>query len=255
MYLPSSIRFTLMLSVLWLSVVVSVSCARQKSQVVPDVASTAYSETLHGERKCYNLRVRDANKHISTRLTRYFVFGGILQAIAEQTQIPREDLVSGGASQFQDQSSGLGRKFHAAHVIRVGSIDGRLQQKKASLNTALQNYIGHTQNVIDIANVWHGVAGQIDRFQSDNLSELAKIDFGGAFEPTNRRKVEDLMKLFRDIIDTHVNSGNRAREDQSELEADKIGVYCAGASMLFEAGKEGYQMVKSGNFETHYQKA
>lgn len=254
MYLPSSIRFTLMLSVLWLSVVVSVSCARQKSQVVPDVASTAYSETLHGERKCYNLRVRDANKHISTRLTRYFVFGGILQAIAEQTQIPREDLVSGGASQFQDQSSGLGRKFHAAHVIRVGSIDGRLKQKKASLNTALQNYIGHTQNVIDIANVWHGVAGQIDRFQSDNLSELAKIDFGGAFEPTNRRKVEDLMKLFRDIIDTHVNSGNRAREKQSELEADKIGVYCAGASMLFEAGKEGYQMVKSGNFETHYQK-
>ncbi|KFB37429.1 AGAP001989-PA-like protein [Anopheles sinensis] len=255
MYLPSSIRFTLMLSVLWLSVIVSVSGARQKSQLVPDVASTAYSETLHGERKCYNLRVRDANQHIATRLTRYFVFGGILQAIAEQTQIPREDLVSGGPSQNQDQSSGRGPKYHAAHVIRVGSIDGRLKQKNASLNTALQNYIGHTQNVIKAANVWHGVAGQIDLFQSGKLSELAKIDFGGAFEPTNRRKVEDLMTEFRKIIDTHVNSGNQAQEEQSELDAAKIAVHCAGASMLFEAGKEGYQMVKSGNFETHYEKS
>ncbi|XP_058062398.1 uncharacterized protein LOC131212520 [Anopheles bellator] len=133
-----------------------VSGARGKTPVVPDVASTSFTESEHCSKDQYRIRVRDPNRHISTRLLRYFTFGGILQGIHEETQIPRAELVLGGASQYQDQSSQLGPKYHAAHVIRVGSIDKRLKQKNKDLFKALTNYVGHTQNVISLANVWHG---------------------------------------------------------------------------------------------------
>lgn len=233
----------------------SIACARTTSKVLSDVCSTAFSEGQHGTREGYSRRVRDPNQHISARLVRYFWFGGILQAISEETGIARDKIVTGGASQFQDQSSGLGMGIHAAHVIRVGTIDKGLRSKSASLTRALQNYIGHTQNVLRDANVWHGVGGDIDRYQSDKLSKLADIDFNGALEPTNRRKVEDLITPFRDIIDKYVQNGSGDAKVKKVLEEDKVTIYCVGPLMLFEEGKAGYDMVKNGDFTKHYDRA
>uniref|UniRef100_A0A182Q278 Uncharacterized protein n=1 Tax=Anopheles farauti TaxID=69004 RepID=A0A182Q278_9DIPT len=231
----------------------SIACARKPTDVLSDVCSTAFSEGAHGTREGYSKRVRDPSKHISTRLVRYFWFGGVLQAISEETGIARDKLVTGGASQFQDQSSGRGRGIHAAHVIRVGTINSQLKSKSDSLNRALQNFIGHTQNVLREANVWHGVGGDIDRYQSDKLTALADVDFTGPLEPTNRRKVEDLITPFREIIDKYVQSGDA--QAKTVLEEDKVTVYCVGPMMLFEEGKAGYDMVKNGDFVKHYDRA
>uniref|UniRef100_A0A9I3EI53 Uncharacterized protein n=1 Tax=Anopheles dirus TaxID=7168 RepID=A0A9I3EI53_9DIPT len=228
----------------------AITCARTKTRVVADACSTAYSEKIHGTREAYNLRIRDPNQHISTRLVRYFRLGGILQAIAEKAGIERTKIVADGSSQFQDQSSGRGHTHHAAHLNRVGAIHSGL--KDENLKRALQNYIGHTQIVLSEFNVWHGVGGDIDRYQSENLVKLAGIDFNGAMEPSNRRTIEDLITSFRAIIDKYVQNGSGDAKVKKVLEEDKLTVYCVGPLMLFEEGKEGYDSVKNGEFVKNY---
>uniref|UniRef100_A0A182MG17 RanBP2-type domain-containing protein n=1 Tax=Anopheles culicifacies TaxID=139723 RepID=A0A182MG17_9DIPT len=170
----------------------STTSTRETSERVSDDKSSVYDEGKHGSRDEYNRRVQDPDKHISERLVRYFRFGGILQAISEETNIPRVELVTGGASRFQDQSSGLGQSVHAAHIIRVGAINSKLKNKSPSLNRALQNYIGHTQNVLRAANAWHGIGGDVDKYQSNNLNILATIDFNGRYND-NEDTIETLQ--------------------------------------------------------------
>uniref|UniRef100_A0A182QCF1 RanBP2-type domain-containing protein n=1 Tax=Anopheles farauti TaxID=69004 RepID=A0A182QCF1_9DIPT len=267
LHLPVTMRSTVLLLVLLL-VCISISFTdgtrkRQRTDRVSDTSSTSYRRQKHGSREQYNCRVRNPSQHIATRLTRYFIFGGMLQAIAEKTGLPRNTLVVGGGSRYQDQTSGRGLNVHAAHVIRVGAIDERLAKKDASLNKALENYLGHTQNVLRAANAWHGVGGAIDRLQSDRLRELAKIDFNARkLDATKRSAVERIMKAFRAVIDQHVQNatrkgnkpnakgtkGNKKNNQSAKqsglktLQADKAAVYCATADMLYANGKAGYDM-------------
>uniref|UniRef100_A0A182PKI7 Uncharacterized protein n=1 Tax=Anopheles epiroticus TaxID=199890 RepID=A0A182PKI7_9DIPT len=248
----TSVRYVLVIF-LASAVIFTATGARKDSTVLSDICSNTFTEGQYETRDEYQRRVREPNKHISARLVRYLTFGGILQAISEETEIPRNELVAGGASQFQDQSSGLGRTVHAAHVIRVGTIDRRLGGKDAALQKALVNYIGHTQNVLRAANVWHGVGGEIDRFQSNNLGLLGSIDFTGAFEPDNRKVVEQLVGYFREIIAAYVKDGSEYdAKDKNILDEDKVILCCVSPLMLFEEGRAGYDLVKSGEFVSHY---
>uniref|UniRef100_A0A182VPH7 Uncharacterized protein n=1 Tax=Anopheles merus TaxID=30066 RepID=A0A182VPH7_ANOME len=233
-------------------IISTATAARQRTTVVSDVCSTSFTDGPFETRDAYRRRVRDPNKHISARLVRYLTFGGILQAIAEKTNLPRDRLVAGGASQFQDQHSGQGRTVHAAHIIRVGTIDQRLGTQDSALHTALTNYIGHTQNVLRAANAWHGVGGEIDRFQSNNLDALGRIDFNAPFDRDQRIAVEQLIERFRDVITAYVRDGTHEESDKQILDDDKMIVNCMLPLMLFEEGKAGYDMVTSGDFVAHY---
>uniref|UniRef100_A0A182T416 Uncharacterized protein n=1 Tax=Anopheles maculatus TaxID=74869 RepID=A0A182T416_9DIPT len=250
----ASLRIVLIVSIVCISAITLAAGARKQSEVISDICSSSFTEGQYDSRDVYYRRVRDPNKHISARLVRYFRFGGILQAISEETEIPRDNLVTGGASQFQDQSSGLGQAVHAAHIIRVGSINSKLGKKNQSLNRALQNYIGHTQNVLRAANAWHGVGGDIDKYQSNQLGVLATVDFGSTLETNDRRTVETLITDFRNIIDKYVRDGTHTSDEKKILDADKVIVYCVVPLMLHEEGKAGYDMVKSGEFVTKYDK-
>uniref|UniRef100_A0A182VYZ4 Uncharacterized protein n=1 Tax=Anopheles minimus TaxID=112268 RepID=A0A182VYZ4_9DIPT len=250
-----SVRFVWIVCAVSICVINSATGARKQSEVISDICSSSFTEGQYDTRDEYYRRVRDPEKHISARLVRYFRFGGILQAIAEETEIPRDKLVTGGASQFQDQSSGLGQTIHAAHIIRVGSINNKLQKKSPTLNRALQNYIGHTQNVLRAANAWHGVGGEIDKYQSNQLGVLATIDFAGTLDSNDRRTVETLLTEFRTIIDKYVRDGTHTTDNKKILNADNVIVYCMLPLMLHEEGKAGYDMVKNGDFVTKYDKS
>ncbi|XP_049288364.1 uncharacterized protein LOC125766436 [Anopheles funestus] len=250
----TSLRFVWIVCLVSICAINSTTGARKQSEVISDICSSSFTEGQYDTREEYYRRVRDPDKHISARLVRYFRFGGILQAISEETEIPRDKLVEGGASQFQDQSSGLGQTIHAAHIIRVGAINNKLQKKSASLNRALQNYIGHTQNVLRAANAWHGVGGDIDKYQSSKLGVLATVDFTGTLDTDDQRTVETLVTDFRAIIDKYVHDGTHTSDDKKILNADNVIVYCVLPLMLHQEGKAGYDMVKNGEFVTKYDK-
>ncbi|XP_052890837.1 uncharacterized protein LOC128299039 [Anopheles moucheti] len=228
--------------------------ARQKSQPIADICSTSFSDGPFETIEQYRQRVRDPDQHISARLVRYFRFAGILQAISETTEIPRDELVADGASQFQDQSSGRGQTIHAAHIIRVGAINEDLKTKSPSLNKALKNFIGHTQNVLRAANVWHGVGGEIDKYQSEQLGVTASIDFAGTLVTNDRRTVETMITGFRAIIDKYVHDGTHSNDNLKILNADNVIVYCVTPLMLHEEGNFGYNWVKNGEFVNLYGK-
>ncbi|XP_050070906.1 uncharacterized protein LOC126558870 [Anopheles maculipalpis] len=250
----TSLRTVSIVLLVGISAITLATGARKQSELISDICSSSFTEGQYDSRDVYNRRVRDPNKHISARLVRYFRFGGMLQAIAEETDLPRDKLVAGGASQFQDQSSGLGQTIHAAHIIRVESINNKLDKKSPSLNRALQNYIGHTQNVLRAANAWHGVGGDIDKYQSNQLAVLASIDFKTALETNDRRTVETMITDFRSIIDKYVRDGTHTEDEKKILDSDKVIVYCVAPLMLHEEGKAGYNMVKNGEFVTKYDK-
>ncbi|XP_035890599.1 uncharacterized protein LOC118502474 [Anopheles stephensi] len=250
----ASLRIVLLVALVAIGAISSATGARKQSELISDVCSSSFTEGQYESRDLYYRRVRDPNKHISARLVRYFRFGGMLQAISEQTEIPRDKLVTGGASQFQDQSSGLGQTIHAAHIIHVGAINSKLEKKSQPLSRALQNYIGHTQNVLRAANAWHGVGGDIDKYQSNQLAALATVNFAGELETNDRRTVETLITEFRSIIDKYVRDGTHAKGEKLVLDADSVIVYCVVPLMLHEEGRAGYDMVKSGEFVTKYDK-
>uniref|UniRef100_A0A1Y9HEU1 Uncharacterized protein n=1 Tax=Anopheles funestus TaxID=62324 RepID=A0A1Y9HEU1_ANOFN len=249
----ASLRFVWIVCLVYICAVNSAK-SRKKSVVLSDVCSSVYTQTEYNTRDEYYRRVKDPHNHITTRLMRYFTFGGILQAISEETGIPRDKLVEKGASQFQDQSSGLGQTIHAAHIIRVGAINSRLKNKNPSLNRGLENYIGHTQNVLRIVNVWHGVGGAIDRYQSDNLNTLSTIDFDG-LSTQSMDVIEQLKEDFFKIVDQYVQTIPNEQSNNSDLETDREIVHLINDCMLFENGTLGYGMVKDGSFVTRYARA
>ncbi|XP_052867172.1 uncharacterized protein LOC128273276 [Anopheles cruzii] len=178
---------------------------RVKTNRIEDPSSSTYEEALHGTVDEYNRRKKDPKAHIEDRLRRYLRFGAILQAISELTGIPRLELVTGGRSVGQDQRSGHGPDFHAAHVIRVGDASERLRSTNPYLYTTLLDIIGHTQVVEREANVWHGIGGEIDRFQSENLELLASIDFNLVRNRENgkwnrERNLERLLNRMDQVI-------------------------------------------------------
>uniref|UniRef100_A0A182PKI6 Uncharacterized protein n=1 Tax=Anopheles epiroticus TaxID=199890 RepID=A0A182PKI6_9DIPT len=187
------------------------------------------------------------NEHLAIRLLKYFMFGGILQAISEQTHIPREKLVIGGPSLFQDKHSLAGSGLHAAHVIRVCAIDETLAMRHPNLTIALQNYIGHTQNVPPVFNRWGGIGGAIDLFQSSNLTELAKINFTRGYAGRNEQIVKVIVEIFRKIIEKYANGFKHSLFNLQEAT-----IYCTDPARLFHKGREGYDMVKNKMFERHY---
>lgn len=69
-------------------IISTATAARRPTTVVSDVCSTSFTDGPFETRDAYRQRVRDPNKHISARLVRYLTFGGILQAIAEKTNLP-----------------------------------------------------------------------------------------------------------------------------------------------------------------------
>nr|AAO74843.1 hyp37.3 putative secreted salivary gland protein [Anopheles stephensi] len=227
---------------------------RKKTELLSDICSTAFSEQDNKTREEYYNRVRDPNKHISTRLVRYFTFGGILQAISELTGIPRVELVAGGSSQLQDKTSGLGGMKHAAHIIRVGTISRKLMDANESLNRALENYIGHTQNVLRDVNVWSGIGGALDRYQSSNLTVLAKVNFNGTL-CDNRDRIVAVATPFHQIITQYVlKKTSEDKGEEKKLEDDKVTGFLIGPAMLFEHGTMGYRMAMNGTFEAHYKR-
>ncbi|XP_053667270.1 uncharacterized protein LOC128716372 [Anopheles marshallii] len=223
---------------------------RKPTDVISDVGSSVYSQSVHASRKEYQQRLRKPDKHIAFRLVRYFTFGGILQAIAEATGIPRDTLVKGGASQLQDQSSGCGDEIHAAHVIRIGSINGELKTKNESLHRALENYVGHTQNVPRKVNFWSGIGGAIDQYQSNKLSALATIHFTGTLSD-NRDIIVQLQATFRAIVDEYVLK-ERNGESREIFEKVKETIDLVEDNMLFGNGTAGYAMVQNGTFLQRY---
>lgn len=102
------------------------------------------------------------------------------------------------------------------------------------------------------ANAWHGVGGAIDRFQSDKLDALGRIDFNAPFDRDQRIAVEQLTERFRDVISAYVRDGTHEESDRQILDEDKMIVNCMLPLMLFEEGKAGYDLVTSGDFVAHY---
>ncbi|XP_049542454.1 uncharacterized protein LOC125955363 [Anopheles darlingi] len=190
------------LTIVMLVALLSSSCAnpapRIKTEVKSDKDSDHYHELLYGDERSYQNRVHNPLDHIVNRLKRYFVFGGTLQAIAEYTELLRVGLVQGGAVQYQDRSSEV-PGTHAAHVIRVGEINSELWNTNETLFNATRNYIGHTQNVIIDANKFWGIGGELDRFQSSNLTVLNGINFRSTFT-VQSPKVKTLTDWFMAVI-------------------------------------------------------
>lgn len=118
-------------------------------------------------------------RHIVTRLKRWFRFVGILQRITIDTRLKFKEIILGEASAYQDRHSGLGRSIHAAHVVRAGTVNSILQTENRTHYQGLVDFLAHTQNVPMEANVFHGVGGRIDRFQTNltNLYVLNTINF------------------------------------------------------------------------------
>nr|AAX86002.1 hyp37.7-like precursor [Anopheles gambiae] len=191
----------------------------------------------------------EPNHHLATRLLRYFIFGGIIQAISAETRIPRRRLVFGGRSMFQDKHSQAGPGTHAAHVVRVCAINAGLTGANPNLTIALQNYIGHTQDVPRIYNYFAGVGGAIDLFQSSSLKELSKIDFTGFYNGTNKDTVIKLSNAFRGIVEKYARKENQATV---VIDVAKAAAYCADPSLLFARGTEGHRMVVDGTFLRNY---
>jgi hypothetical protein len=211
---------------------------RSKSNTVNDDSSSSYSNEKYPNRKDFDYRERDVSRHLVARFSRYIRFGGIIQRISAETNVPRDKVVIGGPSQYQDQRSHRGRDIHAAHVVRVGKIDGRLRGSKQ--HTELQNFLGHTQNVARYANVG-GVGADIDKFQSNYLGVLARINFGGILTQKDEGTLIKLRKEFIDILDKHIKKGKLSEEGKQELKTAKAVVNYIKIGELFQKGKDGYE--------------
>lgn len=250
-FIMEALRFVLLICVAYSYAINSADSAgdREKTDVFTDICSTAFNEQEHITKSHFHDRVHDPNKHVAARLLRYFRLGGIVEAISEKTGIDRATLLKGGASQYQDKSSNMGFDYHAAHIIRVGAIDSKLEKESPSLHKKLKTFIGHTQNVAKIWNVWYGVGGEIDRYQSSNIGVLSTIVFKeDSLDPDDQRTVETLIHDFRRIIDKYIPAGTETDEFNKLLEKEKVLVYCVTTNMLHREGKQGYEMVTSGKF-------
>ncbi|XP_050087587.1 uncharacterized protein LOC126572378 [Anopheles aquasalis] len=219
---------------------------RKPTERVADPTSTAYSERLHGTEEEYDHRIVDPQQHIQKRCKRYFKFGAILEGISTLTDIQQQDLVTGGPSQYQDQSSGHGLDYHAAHVIRVGEINEELKSDHRPLYNALANFLGHTQVVAREANLWRGIGGSIDRAQSDRLILLSRVRFRGLMDGSNQSAIRMVLRMLEKAIKDHVELSSAAMEWLKESFKDE------GVLELFKYGKEVYNSVVNGEFLKRY---
>ncbi|XP_035780478.1 uncharacterized protein LOC118460347 [Anopheles albimanus] len=185
-------------------------------------------------------------QHIKKRCKRYFKFGAILESISTLTGIRQQDLVTGGPSQYQDQSSGHGLDYHAAHIIRVGEINDELKRNHRPLYEALTNFIGHTQVVAREANLWRSIGGSIDRVQSDRLILLSRIRFRGFMDESNQSAIRMVLIMLKKAIKDHAELSSAAMEWLTESFEDE------GVLELFKYGKEVYNSVVNGEFLKSY---
>uniref|UniRef100_A0A9I3EH09 Uncharacterized protein n=1 Tax=Anopheles dirus TaxID=7168 RepID=A0A9I3EH09_9DIPT len=219
-----------------------------------DVCKTAYSKGQYGTRAGYNQRVQDPKKHISSRLMHYFWFGGVLQAISEESRFPRERIARGGLSKLMFLQSGV-RSYnipYSANIVSLFNIQPLVKCWNKPVYRALVNYICGTENVADDGRVWRQVHRQLDRFQSENLPALSEIDFNGEYDENNLHKVEALITAFRDVIDKYVQSSDAKENVTKAMEDEEVTIFCISPAMLLEEGATGYNMLKNGTFVERY---
>uniref|UniRef100_U5ELQ7 Putative hyp37.3 secreted salivary gland protein n=1 Tax=Corethrella appendiculata TaxID=1370023 RepID=U5ELQ7_9DIPT len=184
--------------------------------------------------------------HLLSRFTRFFRLGGIIQRISGITGISRTNIIQPGGSQYQDRNSST-PGWHAAHVIRAGTIHSSITGRQ---RTELENFLGHTQDVPRWANV-DKIGQLIDQFQSENLNELAKIDFSGELNSADKIIIIELIKKFVAMLGNCIKymRENRRGQSNEQLQA-QIGVIqelrdyldCSKEiiELMFKKGKKGY---------------
>ncbi|XP_062700643.1 uncharacterized protein LOC134284972 isoform X2 [Aedes albopictus] len=122
-------------------------------------------------------RVTSAKEHLLARFEAIFDMAGLVQHYADYLRIDRSEVLRAGPSQYQDRSSS-DPKLHAAHVTRV-QISQRVEDNEQSLILVdyLKTQVGHTHLVEKWANVWGGVAQDIDLLQVSLIGLLEEVDF------------------------------------------------------------------------------
>lgn len=212
---------------------------REPSELAHDIESSSYdNEYLDYEE--YRYRVRDVHAHIEDRFTRYFCAGGVIQRVSEQAEIRRDKVVKTGASQYQDQSSNRGREVHAAHIVRLGRIHPKIVNQYKQLYKEFKNFLGHTQNVPKYANEWHGIGGDIDKFQSKHLKELGRINFSGSLTTEDASTIKIVKEDFIVLLDNRIDGGKYSDIEKSEFIKTKTALTNATIELLFEKGNKGY---------------
>ena len=225
---------------------------RAQSKLVHDRESISYDEEQFSNYEEYRYRERSVSDHILDRFTRLFRFIGTIQRISEQTDIPREQVVKGGASEYQDQSSHRGTEIHAAHVVRAGEINPQIRndERHILIYNELINFLGHTQNVARYANEWHGIGGDIDKIQSGNLKKLASIDFRRSLTAEVASTIQSVTEEFIAALDKRINKGDLGNKGVlEELIKARKAITDFKIEAAFEKGKDGY----SGKYMKDYQ--
>ena len=196
--------------------------------------------------------MRSISDHLADRFTRFFRFGGTIQRISEQTDIPRDQVVESGRSQYKDQSSHRGTAIHAAHVVRVGEINPQIinDERHKLIYNELKNFLGHTQNVPRRVNEWHGIGGDIDKIQSGSLKKLANIDFRGSLTAEDASTIKSFKEEFIAALYSRINEvvpGNKCVLEELIKVITTITNFKLQAA--FQKGKDGY----SGKYMKDYQ--
>ncbi|XP_001868942.2 uncharacterized protein LOC6052717 [Culex quinquefasciatus] len=137
--------------------------------------------------------------HLDDRFTRFIRLGGQIHYISKKTRVPRNAIVRAGPSQFQDQTSGQGSEFHAAHIIRVGDISAEIGE---SYCTFLKKFAGHTQIVPRYANL--GIGQDIDKIQSQYLPKLLEVDFDELSEQDDAI-IEEIRDAYLSALSKRIN--------------------------------------------------
>ncbi|WP_341819867.1 DEAD/DEAH box helicase [Wolbachia endosymbiont (group A) of Brachyopa scutellaris] len=214
--------------------------ARKRSKVIHDFESSSFDNEEFLGYEEYQYRERNVSDHLEDRFTRFFRIGGIIQRASEQTNILRNQVVKSGSSKSQDQSSNKGREIHAAHVVRLGEINHEMVKQSEQLYNEFVNFLGHTQNVPKYANEWHGIGGDIDKFQSRNLKELGKINFRESLTVEDASIIKSVKEDFIAVLDTRINGGKLDSGKKSELIKVKTALTNTTIEAVFEKGKKGY---------------
>jgi hypothetical protein len=213
---------------------------RKRSKRVDDPDSSSIDNEDFRNDEEHRCREHIVSKHVVDRFTRFIRFGGLNQRIGENTNVSRGQVVRSGASQFQDQSSNRGREVHAAHVVRAGEIHPTIKNKHKHCYNEIVNFLGHTQNVPKYANEWHGIGGDIDKFQSRNLQNIAKIDFSRSLTAEDASTIKSLINGFVAVVDNRMERGNVSEIEISQLRKARETITHMTIQEFFDQGKKGY---------------
>ncbi|MDR0288935.1 MAG: hypothetical protein LBH78_02705 [Rickettsiales bacterium] len=214
--------------------------ARKRSKVIHDFESSSFDNEGFLDYEEYRYRERNVSDHLEDRFTRFFRIGGMIQRASEQTNILRNQVVKSGSSKSQDQSSNKGREIHAAHVVRLGEINPEMVKQSEQLYNEFVNFLGHTQNVPKYANKWHGVGGDIDKFQSKNLKKLESINFRESLTAEDASTIKSVKEDFIAVLDSRINGGKLSDRKKLELINVKTALTNITIESVFEKGKKGY---------------